>query len=69
MPVPYEDLPVRLPEMTEGETNKMAGDDAVSPLGSRIVKDMLVNRGIFYCYHHHQSYHRYSNSNELLFFK
>ena len=35
VPVPYEDLPVRLPDMAEGETNKMAGDDAVSPLGSR----------------------------------
>ena len=34
VPVPYQDLPVRLPEMAEGETNKMAGDDAVSPLGS-----------------------------------
>lgn len=33
VPVPYEDLPVRLPLMTANETNKMAGDDAVSPLG------------------------------------
>lgn len=33
VPVPEKDLPVRLPEMSAAETNKMAGDDAVSPLG------------------------------------
>ena len=36
VPVPYEDLPVRLPPMTAKETNKMAGDDAVSPLGRKL---------------------------------
>lgn len=34
VPVPYEELPVMLPAMKEGETVKLAGEDAVSPLGS-----------------------------------
>ena len=38
VPVPVQDLPVRLPEMSAAETNKMAGDDAVSPLGRRDVR-------------------------------
>lgn len=36
VPVPYENLPVCLPPMSAKETNKMAGDDTVSPLGRRI---------------------------------
>lgn len=33
VPVPYADLPVELPPMTKDSVGKMAGDEAMSPLG------------------------------------
>ena len=39
VPVPYEDLPVKLPPMQDDDIHKMSGGDAVSPLGSRIWND------------------------------
>ena len=32
VPVPYQDLPVRLPAMHESDVSKMCGSDAMSPL-------------------------------------
>lgn len=36
VPVPYEDLPVKLPVMNNETVSKMTGEEAISPLGSRI---------------------------------
>ena len=36
VPVPYEDLPVTLPGMNNESISKMTGEEAISPLGSRM---------------------------------